>query len=59
MSKFQKCFRRSLNSQQHRHMLLYRDGIERVTNALDVSKIVKNHTLVNLLKHILFRKQGR
>ena len=40
-------------------MLLYKDGHSRIENALDVRKIVKTHEDVNLLKHILFRKQGR
>ena len=40
-------------------MLLYAEGEKRITNALDVCKVVKTRHELNLLKHLLFRKQGR
>ena len=37
-------------------MILYKDGEERINNALDVREIIETHENVKLLKHLFFRK---
>ena len=39
--------------------MLYQEGEHKVKDALDVRKIVRTYNEVNLLKHLLFRRQGR
>lgn len=58
-SRFWRCLSYTLSRKKQKFMLLYKDGHQRIENALDVRKIVKTHEDMNLLKHILFRKQGR
>ena len=40
-------------------MLLYKEGESRIKTALDVRKVIKTQNELNLLKHLLFRKQAR
>lgn len=51
-SRLGGCCRKMLNKETRKHMQLYEDGEKRIMNALDVCKIVKNNSLLHLMKHL-------
>lgn len=53
------CFKRAMHKRKQKMMLLYREGERRIKSALDVRKVIKTQNELNLLKHLLFRKQAR
>ena len=59
IDKFATCFRRCVHKRKQKMMLLYKEGERRINSALDVRRVIKTQNELNLLKHLLFRKQAR
>ena len=58
-SRFWSCLFRTLSRKKQKFVLLYKDGEQRIENALDVRRIIETQESVELMKRLLFRKQGR
>ena len=58
-SRFWSCLFRTLSRKKQKFVLLYRDGEQRIQNALDIRNIIDTYQSVKLMKRLLFRKQGR
>lgn len=48
-----------MSRKKQKFLLLYKDGENRIKNALDVRKIIETYESMNLLKHLLLSKQCR
>jgi len=58
-SCFWSCLFRTLSRKKQKFVLLYREGEERIQNALDVRQIIETHESVYLLKKLLLSRQSR
>ena len=58
-SRFWSCLFRTLSRKKQKFVLLYKDGEQRIQSALDVRRIIETQESVELMKRLLFRKQGR
>lgn len=58
-SKLMTCLFRTMSRKRQKFLLLYRDGEDRIQEALDVRKIIQTHESVKMLKNMLLGKESR